>query len=132
MAPGTEGSGKKRGGIQNQATTGDSSFDADIVTLYYRPGTTGWTDSEDYDASAGTWKGYRLAVWEDETVMVGDVTGDGKITNSDVIRLARSLLDLVMLDEAQQNAADVTGDGKISNADVIKLARYLLGLTTLD
>lgn len=29
-------------------------------TIYYNPGTTGWTDSSAYDASAGTWNGYRL------------------------------------------------------------------------
>lgn len=28
--------------------------------IYYNPGTTGWTDSSAYDASAGTWNGYRL------------------------------------------------------------------------
>lgn len=43
----------------------DASFDADVVTLYYIPGTTGWTDSEAYDAEAGTWNGYKLVVWEE-------------------------------------------------------------------
>ena len=33
---------------------------ASSFTIYYNPGTTGWTDSSAYDASAGTWKGYRL------------------------------------------------------------------------
>lgn len=34
------------------------------VTFYYIPGMTGWTDSDAYDAEAGTWNGYKLAVWE--------------------------------------------------------------------
>jgi len=63
--------------------------------------------------------------------VVGDVNGDGKITNSDVIKLARSLIGLTTLTEEQQLAADVNGDGKITNSDVIKLARSLIGLTVL-
>ena len=34
------------------------------ATIYYRPGTFGWTDSSAYDASAGTWNGYPLKVWK--------------------------------------------------------------------
>ena len=33
---------------------------APTCAIYYNPGTTGWTDSSAYDASAGTWNGYRL------------------------------------------------------------------------
>lgn len=33
---------------------------ASSFTIYYNPGTTGWTDGSAYDASAGTWNGYRL------------------------------------------------------------------------
>ena len=32
--------------------------------IYYTPGTSGWTDSSAYDASAGTWNGYPLKVWK--------------------------------------------------------------------
>lgn len=39
----------------------DSSFPSDgDFTIYYTPGTTGWTDSEHYNAEAGTWMGYKL------------------------------------------------------------------------
>lgn len=61
----------------------------------------------------------------------GDVNGDGKVTNADVIRLARSLVDLVDLTEDQLVCADVTGDGKVTNSDVIKLARSLIGLVSI-
>lgn len=40
------------------------SFDTS-VTLYYTSGTDGWTNSEFYDAEAGTWNGYKLAVWKE-------------------------------------------------------------------
>lgn len=43
-------------------------------TIYYLPGTTGWTDSEYYDAEAGTWLWTKLAVWNDGGIGVTDVT----------------------------------------------------------
>ena len=42
------------------------SFDSNTITLYYIPGTAGWTDSDAYDAEAGTWNGYKLAIWYEE------------------------------------------------------------------
>ncbi len=38
----------------------------DNFTIYYVEGTSGWTDSEYYDADAGTWYGYELATWDPE------------------------------------------------------------------
>ena len=32
--------------------------------IYYTPGTSGWTDSDAYNAAAGTWNGYPLKVWK--------------------------------------------------------------------
>lgn len=62
----------------------------------------------------------------------GDVTGDGKVSNTDVIRLARHLVGLTTMTDEQLARADANGDGKVNNSDVIKLARYLIGLTTLE
>ena len=44
------------------------------VILYYTPGTTGWTDSDAYDANAGTWNGYTLRSWggKDEEASIVD------------------------------------------------------------
>lgn len=61
----------------------------------------------------------------------GDVNGDGKVTNADVIRLARCIIGLETLSDTQRSAADVTGDGKVTNADVIRLARFIIGLDSL-
>lgn len=33
------------------------------ATIYYVEGTSGWTDSGDYDPDNNTWKGYKLATW---------------------------------------------------------------------
>lgn len=40
----------------------DASFDG-YVRLYYIEGTSGWTDSDAYDAETGTWNGYPLSTW---------------------------------------------------------------------
>lgn len=37
-------------------------------TVYYIPGTSGWTDSSAYDAAAGTWNGYPLKTWDGKTI----------------------------------------------------------------
>ena len=39
----------------------------DDPTLYYIEGTTGWTDSEYYDADTGTWNGYTIKTWSSHT-----------------------------------------------------------------
>ena len=36
--------------------------------IYYKPGTSGWTDSSAYDAVAGTWNGYPLKTWDGKTI----------------------------------------------------------------
>ena len=38
------------------------SFNTDVI-LHYIPGQSGWTDSDAYDAEAGTWNGYQLEEW---------------------------------------------------------------------
>ncbi len=48
----------------------DTTFPSD-VTLYYIPGTVGWTDSDAYDSEAGTWNGYVVLTWSGERVTSG-------------------------------------------------------------
>ena len=57
----------------------------------------------------------------------GDLTGDGKVTMTDVIRLARGVSNYVTLTEQEQRLGDVTGDGKLTMADVIRVARFAAG-----
>ena len=47
-------------------TVGENAFGEEkaAVTIYYVEGTSGWTDSDAYDAASKTWHGYPLAVWE--------------------------------------------------------------------
>ena len=59
--------------------------------------------------------------------VIGDVTGDGKVTSTDRITLSRYLAKWEGYDESKivRAAADVTGDGKVTSTDRITLSRYL-------
>ncbi len=47
----------------NAPTSIGSDIFSSGATIYYIPGTSGWTDSDAYNAAAGTWNGYKLATW---------------------------------------------------------------------
>lgn len=63
---------------------------------------------------------------------LGDVNGDGTFSLSDVIVLARYLVNLQTLSKDQLDVADVNHDGKATNADVVKLARILADLESFE
>ena len=59
----------------------------------------------------------------------GDADGDLSITGSDVVMLARYLVDM----ETEVNqGADINGDGSIDGRDLVKLSRYLIDLEEID
>ena len=64
-------------------------------------------------------------------VVTGDLTGDGKLQNGDLIKLVRHKVELITLEEPYKLAGDINGDGKISDSDIIKLARVLVRLEQL-
>lgn len=65
-----------------------------------------------------------------EEVKYGDVNGDEKVTNADVLYLKRHLIGWTGYEVLPNEAgADVTGDGKVTNADVLYLKRHLTGWT---
>ncbi len=57
--------------------------------------------------------------------MPGDVTGDGKVTRSDLLRLAKHFSGFVV--EIDEVAADVTADGKVTRSDLLRLAKHFSG-----
>ena len=64
-------------------------------------------------------------------VVTGDITGDGKIQNGDLIKLVRYRVELITLEEPYKRAADVNGDGKVTDSDIIVIARVLVNLKEL-
>lgn len=71
-------------------------------------------------------------VGEYTIVVVGDLTGDGKMSDGDLLKLARCKVGLDTLSETMKMAADVTRTGKeATDGDLLKLARILVGLEKL-
>lgn len=66
------------------------------------------------------------------TIIYGDVTGDGTITNSDLIKVRNHILKTSQLLGNFVTAADVTKDGAISNSDLIKIRNHILKTSTIS
>ncbi|MBR6902912.1 MAG: hypothetical protein IKN39_03380, partial [Clostridia bacterium] len=53
----------------------------------------------------------------------GDINGDGKVNNKDIVRLFKYLSDWDV--EVDSKALDVNGDGAVNNKDLLRLFKYL-------
>ena len=62
----------------------------------------------------------------DPNMEKGDINGDGVISSADAVLLARYLVDLVVLSDAQFYRADINGDGVITSADAVLMAKLLV------
>lgn len=62
------------------------------------------------------------------SVLLGDVSGNGKLGTDDALTIARSIAGLVKLTDEQTVAADANGDGKVTSIDVLTVQRVLAGL----
>ncbi len=68
---------------------------------------------------------------EFEISVTGDLSGDGKITVTDVVKLQSHLLNKINLSGAYLKAADLNSDGKVSITDLVKSARVVAGKDTI-
>ena len=66
----------------------------------------------------------------EEDVMLGDVTGDGKINGLDVTWVMQYNVGSRALDEKAMKAADVNNDGKVNALDVTWIMQHNVGLRT--
>ena len=57
----------------------------------------------------------------------GDVNSDGKITVTDITKVAAHIKGKKLLDTDAQKSADVSGDGKITVTDLSKIAAHVKG-----
>lgn len=63
-------------------------------------------------------------------VIIGDISGDGKIMSNDALLISRYLVGLTQLNEYQQKASDTSKDSKIMSNDALLISRFLVGLRT--
>lgn len=85
------------------------------------------TNEEVTDGFVGS--GYKLKTDSNKSVIVirGDITGDGKIRMSDVMKTANQILnENTITEDYYLKAADITGDNQIRMSDVMKLANAVL------
>ena len=60
----------------------------------------------------------------------GDVTGDGKVTNTDILKSKRILIEQDIPSEAQTYALDVNNDSQATSTDMLKLKKYNIDIIT--
>ena len=64
-------------------------------------------------------------------IVTADMTGDGIISNRDVVMFNKYQVQKITPEECQVLAMDVNGDGYVNNKDAAMVARYLVGKETL-
>ncbi len=65
-------------------------------------------------------------------LVLGDVNGDGKVTNADSIKLTAVILGKTNIDTLSAMASDVNNSGEITTADLTKLKAVILGRTSFS
>ena len=70
-------------------------------------------------------KNTKTYLYSDDDVMLGDVTGDGKIDVNDVTAIQLYIAQNQSFTDKQKEAADVNKDGKISVLDVTRVQQYI-------
>ncbi len=95
-------------------------------------------DGTTLDSTDNVGTGTKINLYKDgeiidtNTVIVtADMTGDGIISNRDVVMFNKYQVSKITPDECQILAMDVNGDGYVNNKDAAMVARYLVGKETL-
>ncbi|MBR3811423.1 MAG: SH3 domain-containing protein [Agathobacter sp.] len=66
-----------------------------------------------------------------ELVVRGDISGDGKITIADLVRVNRHTLKASLLNGIQLLAADVNNNSSVNIQDLVLINRHILGIATI-
>jgi hypothetical protein len=68
--------------------------------------------------------GLVIAAIVDAAYLLGDVNGDGEVTNADLVVLSQRQAGLYTLTGNALLAADINRDGEVTNADLVILSQY--------
>lgn len=65
-------------------------------------------------------------------IIKGDVNGDGRIDETDILLMTPIILGTLEPTEQQRISADVNGDGNINISDLIKIRNHILMETVIN
>lgn len=61
-------------------------------------------------------------------VVLGDASGDGKISPADYVRVKNQIMGTMEMDTITKKAADVNCDGKITPADYVQIKNHIMNV----
>ncbi len=64
-------------------------------------------------------------------VMLGDVSGDGKISATDYVKVKNKIMGSNNMNDAAEKAADTNNDGKISATDYVKIKNQIMNVSRI-
>ena len=68
---------------------------------------------------------------EFNTIVKGDVSGDGKVNTLDLLQVQKSILGQKSLTGNYSSAGDTSGDGKVNTLDLLQIQKSILGVKEL-
>lgn len=94
-------------------------------------------DGSENTGTVGT--GNKLAVYvggtevkQYDVVVYGDINGDAKISNVDVVLMQKQILGINALSGAYMEAANASKDGGITNKDLVILQKHILNISAIS
>lgn len=84
--------------------------------------------------------GNKLAVYDTsgsligqyDIVIYGDINGDGKVSNVDLVLMQKHILGISTLEGSYLEAADASKGGGVSNKDLVLLQKHILGIESIE
>lgn len=94
-------------------------------------------DGTENTGNVGT--GNKLAVYANgaivkqyEVVVYGDINGDGKVSNVDMVLMQKQILNITAQSGAYLEAANTSRDGGVSNKDLVILQKHILNIAQIQ
>lgn len=102
------------------------------VKIYEKTGTNEATGNVGTGMIAKVLNEYDRNLLDLDVVVKGDVTGDGSISITDLVKTKRDLANLEKLTGVYSTAGDITGSGSIGITDLVKMSRDVAEIEEID
>ena len=115
-----------------KASSTSKTYKYDGSNIIIVPGTT--LSKIDSKATGTLKTGGKIKVDGKEytAVVLGDASGDGKISAVDYMKLKNHIMESAKLTSSYKEAADVNGDGKISAVDYMKIKNHIMDTSKIN